>query len=166
MLVDNQQDPAVLGMIGDEQDEPLSTTAANAVSESPPDTRETQTLQSLRKRSASANLSDDTTEPSKKTRIDSSPHAAGPRVSGCGGSRVDTVKQETIACKAPPLLAATRTPLAILQASGGKPNVYLQDGWMDRWCRCSICLPNFVSLPFLLEEEEVYEPPEDPDARH
>ncbi|GAA6002455.1 hypothetical protein JCM10207_001131 [Rhodosporidiobolus poonsookiae] len=67
-------------------------------------------------------------------------------------------------CKAPPVLPPGESPLAKLEREGTRANVYLEEGWMMRWCRCSQCLPMFVNLPYLLDEEDVYEPPEDPNA--
>ncbi|GAA5857529.1 hypothetical protein JCM8547_009323 [Rhodosporidiobolus lusitaniae] len=68
-------------------------------------------------------------------------------------------------CTAPPVLPPGESPLAKLEKEqGARANVFLEEGWMMRWCRCSQCLPLFVNFPYLLEEEDVYEPPEDPDA--
>lgn len=90
-------------------------------------------------------------------------------------------------CKAPATLGPSEvSPLAKLESEGGRLNVYLEEGWMMRWCRCSKvsssaitrgssaeadsirrgqCLPAFYDFPYFLEEEEAYEPPDDPDAR-
>ncbi|PIL27523.1 transcription factor [Ganoderma sinense ZZ0214-1] len=46
----------------------------------------------------------------------------------------------------------------------GAGDVFLTEGWRDRWCRCKNCLPSLEARPYLLEEEETYEPPEDPDS--
>ncbi|KAI0777688.1 hypothetical protein BD413DRAFT_186809 [Trametes elegans] len=46
----------------------------------------------------------------------------------------------------------------------GAGDTFLTDGWRDRWCRCQKCLPSLQAHPFLLLEEETYEPPEDPDS--
>ncbi|KAI0330338.1 hypothetical protein GY45DRAFT_765582 [Cubamyces sp. BRFM 1775] len=46
----------------------------------------------------------------------------------------------------------------------GAGDVFLTEGWRDRWCRCKHCLPSLQARPYLLEEEETYEPPEDPDS--
>ncbi|KII85393.1 hypothetical protein PLICRDRAFT_68097, partial [Plicaturopsis crispa FD-325 SS-3] len=68
-------------------------------------------------------------------------------------------------CLAPPINPAART---ILDANGtsdlGAGDVFLSEGWRERWCRCANCLPSLSSHPYLLEEEETYEPPEDPDS--
>lgn len=68
-------------------------------------------------------------------------------------------------CRAPPLLADGEvSPVAQEEQRGRLPHVFLQDGWQTRWCRCPKCLPYFHRLPYMLEEEETYEPPEDPDV--
>lgn len=46
----------------------------------------------------------------------------------------------------------------------GEGDVFLTEGWRGRWCRCSRCFPSLSDHPYLLEEEETYEPPEDPDS--
>ncbi|KAI0746784.1 hypothetical protein C8Q80DRAFT_1235669 [Daedaleopsis nitida] len=45
----------------------------------------------------------------------------------------------------------------------GAGDVFLAEEWRSRWCRCQNCLPSLQAHPYLLEEEETYEPPEDPD---
>lgn len=45
-------------------------------------------------------------------------------------------------CKAPlPFATGEVSPLRKLEAEGGKLNVYLEEGWMMRWCRCSEVSP-------------------------
>ncbi|BGP47943.1 hypothetical protein JCM10450v2_003809 [Rhodotorula kratochvilovae] len=87
--------------------------------------------------------------------------AAGPAVES---APQDAPVSAPSACCAPPAVPEVETPLAQLETTTSQPNIYLEDGWMDRWCRCRECLGMFTKLPFLLEEEEVFEPPEDPDA--
>jgi len=43
-------------------------------------------------------------------------------------------------------------------------DIFLTQGWRERWCRCSNCLLHLSARSYLEEEEETYEPPEDPDA--
>ncbi|EUC58458.1 metaphase-anaphase transition protein (Mlo2), putative [Rhizoctonia solani AG-3 Rhs1AP] len=64
-------------------------------------------------------------------------------------------------CTAPPINAQAQTILADPTAYG---DVFLSEGWRERWCRCETCYPSILKHPFLLEEEEIYEPPQDPDA--
>ncbi|PCH37219.1 hypothetical protein WOLCODRAFT_83469, partial [Wolfiporia cocos MD-104 SS10] len=78
-------------------------------------------------------------------------------------------------CLAPPVNPLTQRildgsasePDAAVSRSEGEPSiqgagdVLLTDGWQER---CVLqCLPSLQSRPYLLEEEETYEPPEDPD---
>lgn len=70
------------------------------------------------------------------------------------------------ACRAPPLPPPGQlSVLEQVEAAGGRSNVWLEEGFYDRWCRCEECLPRFDEFPFLLEEETSYDPPEDPEAR-
>ncbi|CAE6355252.1 unnamed protein product [Rhizoctonia solani] len=64
-------------------------------------------------------------------------------------------------CTAPPINSLAQTFLADPSAYG---DVFLSAGWRERWCRCETCYPSLLKRPFLLEEEETYEPPQDPDA--
>ncbi|GEM07394.1 E3 ubiquitin-protein ligase UBR7 [Rhodotorula toruloides] len=68
-------------------------------------------------------------------------------------------------CQAPPLVSPEETPLAKIEAAGGRSNVFLADNFTSTWCRCSQCLPSFINFPYLLDEEDTYEPPDDPDAQ-
>ncbi|KAJ7182744.1 hypothetical protein C8R43DRAFT_1054720 [Mycena crocata] len=43
-------------------------------------------------------------------------------------------------------------------------DVFLMENFRQRWCRCDSCLPSLEAHPYLLEEEETYEPPDDPDS--
>ncbi|TFK50451.1 hypothetical protein OE88DRAFT_257164 [Heliocybe sulcata] len=49
-------------------------------------------------------------------------------------------------------------------SSHGAGDVFLTEGWRTRWCKCPSCLASLETRPYLLEEEETYEPPEDPDS--
>ncbi|KAF8880534.1 hypothetical protein BD779DRAFT_1548779 [Infundibulicybe gibba] len=46
----------------------------------------------------------------------------------------------------------------------GTGDVFLTCGFQERWCHCPSCLPSLKENMYLLEEEETYEPPEDPDS--
>ncbi|KAG8221517.1 hypothetical protein J3R82DRAFT_1732 [Butyriboletus roseoflavus] len=46
----------------------------------------------------------------------------------------------------------------------GAGDIFLTEGFRQRWCRCERCLPSLQAHPYLLEEEDTYEPPEDPDS--
>ncbi|EEB90498.1 hypothetical protein MPER_11286 [Moniliophthora perniciosa FA553] len=46
----------------------------------------------------------------------------------------------------------------------GSGDVFLTVGFRQRWCRCAACIPSLQENTFLLEEEDTYEPPDDPDC--
>lgn len=39
-------------------------------------------------------------------------------------------------CHAPPVVPTEDSPLGKLERGGAQTNVYLEEGFMDRWCRC------------------------------
>ncbi|EDR09981.1 uncharacterized protein LACBIDRAFT_318396 [Laccaria bicolor S238N-H82] len=51
-----------------------------------------------------------------------------------------------------------------LDYSLGTGDVFLTDGFRERWCRCHSCFPSLETKSYLLEEEDTYEPPDDPDS--
>jgi E3 ubiquitin-protein ligase UBR7 len=87
-------------------------------------------------------------------------------------------------CLAPRLNLAAQTVFNSLEQNDqrfGTGDLFLTDGFRARWCRCpsvSIvysltgiqklrfkkCLPPLEGHPYLLTEEDTYEPPEDPDS--
>ncbi|KAH6904273.1 hypothetical protein BKA70DRAFT_1373615 [Coprinopsis sp. MPI-PUGE-AT-0042] len=72
----------------------------------------------------------------------------------------------------PPCLAPIPNPIAaqIFQQQHddghghGAGDLFLTDGFRERWCRCEDCRGSLDNNRFLVEEEETYEPPEDPDS--
>ncbi|KAL0581428.1 hypothetical protein V5O48_000582 [Marasmius crinis-equi] len=46
----------------------------------------------------------------------------------------------------------------------GTGDLFFTEGFRDRFCRCPACLPCLEAHRCLLEEEETYEPPNDPDS--
>jgi E3 ubiquitin-protein ligase UBR7 len=52
-------------------------------------------------------------------------------------------------------------PKSSLVDSIVSPSVFLAEGCRTRWCRCPDCTVTFSTLPFLLEEAALYEPPAD-----
>ena len=97
----------------------------------------------------------------KRSLLSSSPSADGPSV-----KRSRTSMSCDKACLVP-----TRHPFSqsIFVQDGaptlGEGDVFLSGDWRKRWCLCDSCLPELRKHPYLLEEEETYEPPEDPDSR-
>lgn len=92
----------------------------------------------------------------------------------------------SVPCLAPSLNITADAIFTSREKNGlslGAGDVFLTEGWRDRWCHCvsvsltipfvvTCCLnirlrkchPSLESKPFLLHEEETYEPPEDPDS--
>ncbi|TCD69313.1 hypothetical protein EIP91_008069 [Steccherinum ochraceum] len=77
------------------------------------------------------------------------------------------VKTQQI-CLAPSPNTMVKEILSSLGSSQQSPlgagDVFLTEGFRERWCRCSECLPILEAHQYLLETEETYEPPEDPDS--
>jgi E3 ubiquitin-protein ligase UBR7 len=95
----------------------------------------------------------------------SGPSSDGPSVkrSRTSGTSVDTPQR---ACLAP---AVHPSAQAIFAQSGvqtlGAGDIFLSGDWRKRWCSCDSCLSELRKHSYLLDEEETYEPPEDPDSR-
>ena len=107
----------------------------------------------------------DTVQGKKRSLVNSSPPSDGPSVkrSRTSGKSVDTSER---ACLAP---AVDPFAQAVFAQSGaqtlGAGDIFLSGDWRKRWCSCDSCLPELRKHSYLLEEEETYEPPEDPDSR-
>ncbi|KAF8632675.1 hypothetical protein AX17_004807 [Amanita inopinata Kibby_2008] len=72
-------------------------------------------------------------------------------------------------CSAPPENSIAKriyADLSAVQSSEllGTGDLFLTEGFRDRWCHCKSCSSILNAHPYLLEEEETYEPPEDPDS--
>ncbi|CCM01773.1 uncharacterized protein FIBRA_03840 [Fibroporia radiculosa] len=90
-------------------------------------------------------------------------------------ARVSSELSTPLPCLAPPLNSLARHILgssyteptsstSMFTANMGEGDIFLTEGWRKRWCKCPSCLPSLEKHPYLLEEEETYEPPEDPDS--
>ncbi|KAG5645679.1 hypothetical protein DXG03_005517 [Asterophora parasitica] len=79
-----------------------------------------------------------------------------------------TPVQSPVPCLAPPPNSTAQKIFSLLdaltQSSLGSGDVFLSEGFRERWCHCASCLPALEENRYLLEEEETYEPPEDPDS--
>jgi E3 ubiquitin-protein ligase UBR7 len=68
-------------------------------------------------------------------------------------------------CQAP---APNSSAQAIFAQDGtrtlGEGDIFLSGDWRERWCLCDLCLPRLQEHPYLLKEDDTYEPPEDPDS--
>ncbi|CAG7848942.1 SubName: Full=Related to Protein mlo2 {ECO:0000313/EMBL:CCA71969.1} [Serendipita indica DSM 11827] len=88
--------------------------------------------------------------PAKKPRRDSAP---------CGAPTPDAAIRELLEC-----IKLKKGPYLEGEGLQGAGDIFLTAGWRDRWCKCKECSLYLASRPYLEEEEETYEPPEDPDA--
>ncbi|KAL7416294.1 hypothetical protein BDY24DRAFT_412497 [Mrakia frigida] len=100
---------------------------------------------------------------SKKIRL-SSP----PRIS----TSVTILSSSTSTCSLPPLtphlvslVAARRAADATNHGFGtGRLDLFLPENFREKWCRCEKHLPQLSALPYLLEEEETWEPADEAPA--
>ena len=107
----------------------------------------------------------DTLQGRKRNLVNSGPSSDGPSVkrSRTSGTPLD-LSQRT--CLAP---ATHPFAQAVFAQNGaqtmGTGDIFLSGDWRKRWCSCDSCLSELRKHPYLLEEEETYQPPEDPDSR-
>jgi E3 ubiquitin-protein ligase UBR7 len=123
------------------------------------------TTLSLSEDASPSQTDSDTVQGKKRSLANSIPSSDGPSVKRSRTSRtsVDTSQR---ACLAP---AVHPLAQAILSQSGvqtlGAGDIFLSGDWRKRWCSCDSCLSELRKHSYLFEEEETYEPPEDPDSR-
>ena len=122
------------------------------------------TTQPLAEDASPSQLDPDTVQGKKRSLANSSSFD-GPSVkrSRTSGTSVDSSQK---ACLAP---AVHPFAQAVFAQSGertpGAGDIFLAGDWRKRWCSCDSCLLELRKHPYLLEEEETFEPPEDPDSR-
>ncbi|EIM83733.1 uncharacterized protein STEHIDRAFT_170246 [Stereum hirsutum FP-91666 SS1] len=139
--------------------------------------------------SPSSHDHDITTTDSKKPRTSPPPSTADPTPTPSTSQSRSRSQSHSRRCLAPPVDPTAQRIYASLrsEAQAQAPNltstsssvstsdvatlpecegdIFLTDDWRTRWCRCDSCLPQLEVQPYLLEEEETYEPPEDPDSQ-
>lgn len=101
----------------------------------------------------------------KRSLFNPSPPADGPSVkrSRTSGTPFDSSQD---VCLSPVPHTFAQSVLAQNGAQTlGAGDIFLSGDWRKRWCRCDACYPGLQKHPYLFEEEETYEPPEDPDSR-
>jgi len=114
------------------------------------------------KRPHSPTADDSAAGPSKRARISAA-------------SDTDPPLPENLVCSAPALnpraqhvlfksLDNTTTLDRELEDGDGEGDIFLSHGWQERFCRCAKCDSDLEPERYLLEEQELYEPPEDPDS--
>jgi len=107
----------------------------------------------------------DTLQGKKRSLVNSYPSSDGPSVkrSRTSGTSPDSPQK---ACLAP---AAHPLARAVFAQSGeqtlGAGDIFLSGDWRKRWCSCESCSSELRKHAYLLEEEETYQPPEDPDSQ-
>ncbi|KAG8930143.1 hypothetical protein FRC02_004582 [Tulasnella sp. 418] len=119
----------------------------------------------VKKRSSSPPSVDASEPPSKKMRTEAGPSVA--KVSSCKAPPQDETAQIVLRgvdkrLEGSPSLYSSETSSE--DEIIGEGDIFLSEGWRDRWCRCPDCLPLFDKYPYLLEEEETFTPPDDPDS--
>ncbi|KAI9454425.1 hypothetical protein F5148DRAFT_1229582 [Russula earlei] len=100
----------------------------------------------------------------KRSLLNSSPSPDGPRGKRMctSGTSIDFSQK---ACLAPAPHPFAQAVLAQLDEEMlGAGDIFLSGDWRERWCQCDSCILELRKHPYLLEEEETYEPPEDPDS--
>ena len=96
----------------------------------------------------------------------------------CLGPPMNSTAQKVLSRLLDPTPASEKSGMGFI----GEGDIFLTEGWRERWCRCPTVLlpllyPSFALTsrdlqchsalqkhPYLFEEEETYEPPEDPDS--
>ncbi|KAJ7088647.1 hypothetical protein C8R44DRAFT_861607 [Mycena epipterygia] len=110
----------------------------------------------------------DAEEPSSSTGAKRalSPHADEPAAKRARTASASPASARPCLAPPPEPLAQTAYVQAELDwdAALCTGDVFLTDNFRERWCRCDSCLPSLEAHPYLLEEEDTYEPPEDPDS--
>ncbi|SRR5258707_1184609 len=124
---------------------------------SDPDTQTHIATQSISGGTSPPQPDPDTLQGRKRSLVISNPSSDGPSVKRSRTSGT---------CLAP---AAHPFAQVVFAQSGaqtlGAGDIFLSGDWRKRWCSCDSCLSELRKHPYLLEEEETYEPPEDPDSR-
>ena len=101
----------------------------------------------------------------KRSLFNPSPPNDGPSVkrSRTAGTALDSSQQVCLAPTPHPFAQSVLSQYGAQTLGAG--DIFLSGDWRKRWCRCDSCYPGLRKRPYLSEEEETYEPPEDPDSR-
>ncbi|KAF8956579.1 hypothetical protein BDZ97DRAFT_1671410 [Flammula alnicola] len=114
-------------------------------------------------------INDITDEPTSGIKRPLSPSALdGPEAKRAKGSSHAQLSSSA-SCLAPPQHPLAQTILSALDkpdpdTSLGAGDIFFTLGFRERWCHCDSCLPPLQVDSFLLNDEETYEPPDDPDS--
>jgi E3 ubiquitin-protein ligase UBR7 len=123
------------------------------------------TTQSLTDDTSPSQPDPDTVQGKKRSLVNSSSFSDGPCVkrSRTSGTSVDTPQRVCLVPAVHPFAQAVFAQGGVQTLGVG--DIFLSGDWRKRWCSCDSCLSELRKHPYLLEEEETYEPPEDPDSR-
>lgn len=119
------------------------------------------------------NLDSESLAGQKRARPAAEEEGSGPKRSRTGLTTSSSSSSEMSQCLAPPvnttvgsILSAWNEDTGGLETSKlkGAGDIFLTEGFRERWCKCEECLPSLQAHPYLLQEEETFEPPEDPDS--
>ena len=113
-------------------------------------------------------LDDDALQGKKRSLVNSCPSSDGPSLkrSRTSGTSLDSSQRACLAPAAHPFAQAVFAQSGAHDAQTlGAGDIFLSGDWRKRWCSCDSCLSELRKYPYFLEEEETYQPPEDPDSR-
>ncbi|EJD40781.1 hypothetical protein AURDEDRAFT_69651 [Auricularia subglabra TFB-10046 SS5] len=128
--------------------------------------REAEVIKPELEDASTSSSGSDTIVPNGKRPLDTSEEVAGPSAKKARLDASPSTPTSSSTCKAPPLSESISriysqplsTPPSASSASSG--DIFLTGSFRDQLCRCASCAPP----AYLLEDEETYEPPEDPDV--
>jgi len=122
------------------------------------------TTQSLSEDASPSQPDPDTVQGKKRSLANSSP-SDGPsgKRSRTSETTVDTSQRACLAPAVHPLAQAVFAQSGVQTLGAG--DIFLSGDWRKRWCPCDSCLSELHKHSYLLEGEETFEPPEDPDSR-
>ncbi|KAJ7054120.1 hypothetical protein C8F01DRAFT_1163977, partial [Mycena amicta] len=96
------------------------------------------------------------------------PHSTGDKRPPSPTEAEPAAKRATRPCLAPAAVASVQAAYADdivdWDAALCTGDAFLTEDFRTKWCRCDSCLPSLEAHSYLLEDEETYEPPEDPDS--
>lgn len=109
--------------------------------------------------------------------LETQTHAKRPKMESADANTVARPR-DNVTCRAPsPLAVIAKAPQSVtddwkpaLATENGhddkaqRCDIFLNEDFRSRICRCTDCLPRWTLLPHVLEAEETYAPPSDPHA--
>jgi E3 ubiquitin-protein ligase UBR7 len=156
------QDDDLVVDVGPESEEKIS---ACSEASDPDHAHAHATTQFLSEDASPSQTDPDTVQGKKRCLANSSPSSDGPSAkrSRTSGTSVDVSQSSCLAPAVHPFAQAVFAQSGVQMLGVG--DIFLSGDWRKRWCSCDSCLSELRKHSYLLEEEETYEPPEDPDSR-